>query len=453
VYFLILWRQQSELRLFYPSVKVVLLLAIGFLPASGLIFRDGLSPAPNTRTAPTGDYAGSGWQHQLRYLTSHATIISPKHFITADHLGSSEEQVTQQAFFNGVELKTFAIKGTPVRIGDSDLQIFEIWETFDDYALLYTKSDEVGKEMVVHGRGIDRDEEVVGRGWKWGAYATQKSRWGRNEVGGSVDVEGNELLHFDFSDVLGEDEAIVSPRDSGGGWFIKDGPIWKLAAVTFSVDASYSSSAIPSNQNRFNGVFYDAGGLSLGNDDSGWDLIPTFGESEDPSDIRFYRQTNGYGSRISDRAEEIQALIDPAIEWKDLSPAEKFDNWLEGVGISPSGFADDPDHDGFSNLEEYLAGSDPSDGSTGVGPMTIDYLPDGSHSFVLVESLDLEGRHLSSVLESSIDLDNWVPAGELTEISTVRDNPAGVQTRSLTRTPAQNGSLFYRLRITMGSSN
>lgn len=434
-------------------MKLVLLWAVAGLPASGLIFRDGLSPTANTRTAPTGDYAGSGWQHQLRYLTSHATIISPKHFITAHHLGASQEQVTQQTFFNGVELKTFAIKGNPVRIGDSDLRVFEIWETFDDYALLYTKSDEVGKEVVVHGRGIDRGEEVLGRGWKWGSYATQKSRWGRNEVGGSVDVEDNELLHFDFSDILGQDEAIVSPRDSGGGWFIKDGPIWKLAAVTSSVDASYSSSAIPSNQNRFNGVFYDAGGLYIGSDDSEWDLIPIFGESENSSDIRFYRQTNGYGSRISDRAEEIQALIDPAIEWKDLSPAEKFDTWLEGAGISLSGFSDDPDNDSFSNLEEYLAGSDPSDASTGIGPMTIDYLPDGSHSFVLVESLDLEGRNLSTVLESSIDLDNWAPVVDLTQISSVRDNPAGVQTRSLTRTPAQNGPLFYRLRITMVSSN
>ena len=44
---------------------------------------------------------------------------------------------------------------------------------------------------------------------------------------------------------------------------------------------------------------------------------------------------------------KIQALIDPAIEWKDLSPAEKFDNWLEGAGISLSGFSDDSDHDGF----------------------------------------------------------------------------------------------------------
>ena len=453
MYYLILGRQKSELGLSYFTVRYILLWALAGLPASGLIFRDGLSPAANTRTAPAGDYAGSGWQHQLRYLTSHATIISPKHFITANHLGASQEQVTQQAFFNGVELKTFAVKGTPVRIGDSDLRVFEIWETFDDYALLYTKSDEVGKEMVVHGRGIDRDEEVVGRGWKWGAYATQKSRWGRNEVGGSVDVEGNELLHFDFSDVLGQDEAIVSPRDSGGGWFIKDGPIWKLAAVTFSVDASYSSAAIPSNENRFNGVFYDAGGLSIGSDDSGWNLIPVVGESENPSDIRFYRQTNGYGSRISDRATEIQAIIDPAIDWKDLSPAEKFDDWLEGAGISLSGFSDDPDNDGLSNLEEYFAGSDPSDASTGPEPMTIDYLPDGSHSFVLVESLDLEGRHLTAVVEASIDLNNWVPVGDLTQTSNVRDNPAGLQTRSLTRMPEQNGPLFYRLKIIMDPSD
>lgn len=435
-------------------MNFMLLWGLAILPAGGLIFRDGLSPPANTQTAPTGGYEGSGWQHQLRYLTSHATIISPKHFITATHLGANQEQVTQQAFFNGVGLQTFAVKGTPVRLGDSDLRVFEIWETFDDYALLYTKSDEVGKEIVVHGRGIDRDEEVVGRGWKWGSYATQKSRWGRNEVGGSVDVEGNELLHFDFSDILGKDEVIVSPRDSGGGWFIKDGLTWKLAAVTSSVDASYSSAVIPSNQNRFNGAFYNAGGLYIGSDDSGWNLIPVFGRSESPSDSRFYRQTNGYGSRISDHAAEIQAIINSAIDWEDLSPTEKFGNWLESFGtISLSGFSDDPDNDGFSNLEEYLTGSDPSDANIGSEPISIDYLPDGSHSFVLVESLDLEGRHLTAVLESSVDLDNWNPVDDLTETSSNRNNPAGVKTRVLTRSPEENGSLFYRLKIIMALSN
>ncbi|MEN8866277.1 MAG: hypothetical protein ABF381_11915, partial [Akkermansiaceae bacterium] len=193
-------------------MKGILLWVLAGLPASGLIFRDGLSPVANTRSAPTGVYEGSGWQHQVRYLTSHATIISPKHFITAAHLGTNQEQVTQQAFFNGVELKTFAVKGTPARIGTSDLRVFEIWETFDDYAQLYTKSDEAGKGMVVHGRGIDRDEEVAGRGWKWGAYATQRSRWGRNEIGGIIaSSNGYELLHFDFSDVLGQDEVMISP--------------------------------------------------------------------------------------------------------------------------------------------------------------------------------------------------------------------------------------------------
>ncbi len=425
------------------------------LPASGLIFRDGVSPAANTRVAPTGDYAGSGWQYQLRYLTSHATIISPKHFITAAHLGTNQEKVTQQSFFNGVELRTFAVKGIPIRIGDSDLRVFEIWETFDDYALLYTKSDEVGKEMVVHGRGIDRGAEVAGRGWEWGAYSTQKSRWGRNEVGGAVVASsGHELLHFDFSDVLGEDEVMVSPRDSGGGWFIKDGPTWKLAGVTFSVDASYSSAVVPSDQNRFNGVLYDAGGLSIGNDDSGWNLIPVTGESEDPSDIRFYRQTNGYGSRISDSADEIQAIIDPAIGWKDLDPSAKFAAWLNDFGsISLSGAADDPDGDGLTNLEEYLTESNPNDPGSRAKPMTVEYLPDGNHRLVLIESLDLEGRDFTTVVESSSDLSNWVPVEDLTQTSSVRNNPSGVRTRILTRTPAGSGPIFYRLKTTMAPSN
>lgn len=436
-------------------MKGILLWVLAGLPASGLIFRDGLSPVANTRSAPTGVYEGSGWQHQVRYLTSHATIISPKHFITAAHLGTNQEQVTQQAFFNGVELKTFAVKGTPARIGTSDLRVFEIWETFDDYAQLYTKSDEAGKGMVVHGRGIDRDEEVAGRGWKWGAYATQRSRWGRNEIGGIIaSSNGYELLHFDFSDVLGQDEVMISPRDSGGGWFIKDGSTWKLAAVSFAVDSSYSSTEVPSDQNRFNGVFYDAGGLSIGSDNSGWNLIPLVGESQDPSDLSFYRQTNGYGSRISESAGEIQTIIDPAIDWKDLSPAEKYDNWLTDFGsIGPSGFADDLDGDGLTNLEEYLAESNPNDASSNVSPMVVEYLSNGSHRIVLVESLDLGGRHLTTVVESSRDLSIWALVEDLVQVSNVRNNPSGVRTRILTRMPAGSGPLFYRLQIRMAPSN
>ena len=411
---------------------------------------DGPSPAANTQTAPTGDYAGSGWQHQLRYLTSHATIISPKHFVTATHLGSSQTRVTQASFFNGVEDRIFAVKGVPVRIGDTDLRVFEIWETFDDYALLYTGSDEAGKEMVVHGRGIDRGDEVSGKGWKWGLYSTQKSRWGRNQVDGISTSNGNEVLHFDFDNLLGQDEAMVTARDSGGGLFIEDDGIWKLAGVTYAVDATYSDADEPSNDNDFYGVFYDAGGFSIGSDNNGWTLIPTSGNSNDPDQSSFYRQTNGYSSRISASAATIQLIIDPAIAWTGLSFSERFTSWLEDFGLTTmNGEEDDPDGDGLSNLEEYLAESNPNDSSVNRRAFEVKILSETSHQFRFVESLDMTARGLTSNLESSTDLVNWDEVMGQTQVSNTRDDPGGVRTRVTTLAPAQSECVFYRIRITL----
>ena len=62
-------------------------------PVSGMIFFDAASMPANTETAPTGPYANSGWQFQIvttrqnggeQYL---GTIISPKHYLTAAHVG------------------------------------------------------------------------------------------------------------------------------------------------------------------------------------------------------------------------------------------------------------------------------------------------------------------------------------------------------------------------------
>jgi len=167
------------------------------LPASGLIFRDGASPAANTQTAPTGEFADSGWQYQIRYGTFHGTMISPKHFITAVHLGAAETEIHQPIYFNGVEEKTYGIRpGSRRVIGTTDLAIFEIWETFDDYAELYPRQDEAGRELVVMGRGFGRGEEIANQGWKWGPAATRLSRWGRNRVDGAADAgsSGNSLL-------------------------------------------------------------------------------------------------------------------------------------------------------------------------------------------------------------------------------------------------------------------
>lgn len=421
------------------------------LPAAALIFRDGASPAANTETAPIGTYVDSGWKHQIRYQSYHGTMISPKHFITATHLGAAETVVTQPLHFNEVGARTWAIKPeSRVVIGTTDLAVFEIWETFDDYAELYTGSNEVGKEMVIHGRGFGRGAEFAGKGWEWGEPVTRKSRWGRNVLDGVTVYEGDDLLFFTFDDVMGQDEAMATGGDSGGGWFVKDGPVWKLAAVSFTVDLFYSEAAEPTNANSLKGAFYEAGGLSFGSDAEGWNLLPTTGFSVNPDDGEFYRKSHTYGSRISDSLAEIELLIDPAIAWAGLTSAEKFESWLSGYGVTgASGGDDDADGDGLTNLEEYLTESDPDNGGEALAPLAIEFLPGGTHQFTLLESLNLAARGLTTVLQSSSDLSTWTAVSDAGEVSNERNDPAGIRTRVLARTSVGADELYYRLKISL----
>ena len=79
----------------------------------GLIFYESANTPANTEAAPTGMYANAGWQHQIVIDRESSrnlffgTIISPKHFVTARHLGlgapgtDARIFVTQPAYITG----------------------------------------------------------------------------------------------------------------------------------------------------------------------------------------------------------------------------------------------------------------------------------------------------------------------------------------------------------------
>ncbi|MBI2924578.1 MAG: hypothetical protein HYY24_02610 [Verrucomicrobia bacterium] len=243
-----------------------LLLSACFSPA--VIFFSTADPAHNT-TAPTGDLADSGWQYEGLWRNFLGTPIAPQYFITASHIGGA---VGDQFIFRGTAYTTTAFSDDLA----SDLRIWRVCGSFPDFAPLYTQPNERNKPVVVFGRGTRRGApvEVAGllgaslKGWKWGA-PDGAPRWGQNVVADVTNGDGigplsgnasvGELLKMTFDGAGGEtEEAHLSGGDSGGGLFIKDGEVWKLAGINYAVDGPYNTA---SDGTGFEAVIFDEGGL------------------------------------------------------------------------------------------------------------------------------------------------------------------------------------------------
>lgn len=270
------------------------------LTAQAIIIRDSGDPLANT-SAPTGQYADSGWAYQGEYGDFLGTMIAPQYFITAQHIGvSASPTFTSTAAFNGLADVTYTIDSAANggqgfwNIAGTDLRVFKINETFSTYAPLYTGSSETGLEMVVFGRGGPRGAEVELGGDLKGWYHTGPdglSRWGANTVDGIV----GDYLRSDFDDVLGQNESSLSVGDSGGAVFVNDGGIWKLAGINYGVEKDFDTNATPGDNSEFEAALFDRGGFYQGSDGDGWSLAPD-------------SAANSYASRISTHVTEIQNI-------------------------------------------------------------------------------------------------------------------------------------------------
>lgn len=227
--------------------------------ASAVTFVSTGDPTFNT-TAPTGEYAGSGWDLQGTWLTDFlGTPIAPQYFITAKHLNGA---IGQPFTFQSTTYTTDAFFDDP----SSDLRIWHVTTAFPTFAPLFLGSGEVGKTAAIFGRGTQRGADVLFNstlaGWQWGT-ADHVLRWGTNEISGfdSNSPGANDLLTAKFDLASGNpNEAHLSVGDSGGGVFIKDTDnVWKLAGINYSVDGPYSASVLGTAP--FNATMFDQGGF------------------------------------------------------------------------------------------------------------------------------------------------------------------------------------------------
>jgi hypothetical protein len=139
---------------FSAAAGLVVLLASLYapLPARGVILWSTGDPTYNT-TEPTGALAGSGWQYEGDWGSFLGTPIAPGYFITARHVGGA---VGDTFSYQGVNYTTVACYDDP----GSDLRIWKINGLFPTFAPLYSCNDEMGKSLVVFGRGTQRGDPI-----------------------------------------------------------------------------------------------------------------------------------------------------------------------------------------------------------------------------------------------------------------------------------------------------
>jgi len=314
--------------------------------ARAVVFIDTGNPQVNTGTP--GD--NSGWQYSGKIGYSLGVPIGPHHFISAAH-------------FTGPQLDSFDLHGdlyTTIGFQDvpgTDLRVWEVSHAkpFATWAPLSSGAADIGAVVTVFGRGRPRGAEVfVGaeaKGWLWGNHDRVK-RWGRNVIEGVHDggEDLGELIYAEFNKPGIAHECHLSGGDSGGGVFVLEDGLWRLAGINYSVDGPFRKSA---SDPVFLATLYDMGGLEVRVDEDVWEEV-----SEEEEDI----PSRFYSSRIADSLGWLEANVPGTTS---LAP-ESFAAWRMWY-FSPAQIADeaisgptaDPDGDGIANLMEYALNLDP----------------------------------------------------------------------------------------------
>lgn len=291
-------------------VAVVGLCLAAMVPdGRAILFEGSGDPLFNTAT-PTGVYEDSGWQYLGYYGGFLGTAIAPQYFITAQHFGLQGGTFSQDALFTGGPTVNHTIDAAANGglgywdIAGSDLRVFKIEGSFASYAEIYTGSG-VGDEAVMTGRGGVRGDAVLNGlgatvGWEHTA-GDAVARWGTNEISGTSGSGAGTQWVAKFDGVGGTTfEAGLSAGDSGGGLFVKQGGVWKLAGVNYSIDGLFDTNGVVGDGSEFSASMMDYGGFYQGSDGGGWTLIP-----DGPGD-----QSSGiYFSSVTANAAAIQSIV------------------------------------------------------------------------------------------------------------------------------------------------
>ena len=303
---------------------------------------------PTAYTTTPGD--NSGWQFEGQWGGYLGTPIAPYYFLSAGHIGNAGGGFF---VFHGETFKVMAGYADP----NSDLCLWKVDHAFATYAPVFQPrgNAEVGQEVRVFGCGAQRGGEVTLddtlRGWSWGDSGYIE-RWGRNVVSAAVSDGAAPYLQTAFDSPGLPGEAHLSAGDSGGGEFILQDGLWRLAGINYGVDDLYTGAG---GSGHLVAAIFDARGYYAQNSDGTFSLIA--GDNPQP--------TSFYGTRVSARLDWIKSIV--GTHAFDALPAENFDAWAHAYftpdqlsDSSVSSFDADPDADGVPNGLEFAFNLDPT---------------------------------------------------------------------------------------------
>lgn len=427
---------------------IALLMAslLGGSVSRAVIFGETADAAHHTSTP--GD--NSGWQYEGTMNGYLGVPIAPHFFISAKHI--SEHSVGGVFYFHGDAYTTIAAHPSP----NTDLRIWEVAHTkpFPTYAPLSSGLNDVGAVAAIHGRGTQRGVPIFKntelKGWKWGT-ADGVQRWGRNVLEGTVDggASYGELLYCDFNRNGVEHECHLSLGDSGGGIFVLENGLWRLAGINLAVDGPFRKDA--SEGGGYHAALVDVGGMEYW---SGTSWVPV---AEGDNDVT----SSFYATRVSSSLDWITSTATGS----NVIAMENFSAWQK-LYFTPAQIADpfvsgpmaDFDRDGLTNLLEYAFHLDPVfnepktlDAATGIrGLPLVRKEAINNEERLTIEFLrrkNSNGAALTYVYEFSSNLNEWSTVGN-TEVTSVNDRWERVKVIDAV-TRAQSPRRFGRVRVSM----
>lgn len=312
----------------FSPMKRSLICIVGWLAMVGVTPGIVVSNYTVAESPPYGDW-DLNWDYVYRYRNSSAVAVAPHWLLTAFHVAihnaSSTVTVGGTNYFEQ-EIVFHLPDFDPDHTNRADIALVRFDKAFPNYYPLYDGAfpTEPADQLPAVIVGFGMTGNVFSNYFTLGSGGYGTKRWGTqtiaeptnriyNIVHSSVTNTTHNMgfrMNFNLEDT--PYEAGANTGDSGGGVFVKDNGIWKLAGIMTSLYRTNSAA---------NGIF---------------------------------------AVSVPDYLNWIEAVVTPTADL-DGDGIPNYWEVLHGGSVTSLVASADMDGDGFTNLQEYIADTDPND--------------------------------------------------------------------------------------------